>query len=161
MSPSFVSRLAGVGGRIADVLTQAGIPTNIFSVDGQQIVLNGEAGQGPSQYILSSSGLPAFNPSPSIQNMDVLIRNLNSNNVTTDSGFHATTWSSKLSDLLARHKVLKEELDSTVVTTTFPDGSTSDKFEMITRIMQSREARESKRDIFFVQDGGYDTHCEF
>jgi len=150
----------GVGGRIADVLTQAGIPTNLFSIDGQQVVLSGEAGQGgPSQYIISSNGLPAFNSDPSIEDMDIVIKTLNSNDVDNDSGFHASTWSSKLSDSLAKQKALKQEIDATVVTTTFPlSGSTAEEFEMVTRIMQTREARGSKRDIFFVQDNGYDTH---
>jgi len=151
----------GVGGRIADVLTQAGIPTDLFSVDGQQVILSGEAGQdGPSQYVLANDGLPEFNANPSIENMNAVIKTLNSNNSTAvNSGFHASTWSSKLSDSLAKHKSLKKELDKTVVTTPFPtDGKISNEFELITRVMQTREARGSKRDIFFVQDNGYDTH---
>ena len=153
----------GVGGRIADVLTQAGIPTDLFSVDGQQVILSGEAGQeGPSQYVLANDGLPEFNANPSIENMNAVIKTLNSNNSTAvNSGFHASTWSSKLSDSLAKHKSLKKELDKTVVTTPFPThGKISNEFELITRVMQTREARGSKRDIFFVQDNGYDTHCE-
>ena len=147
----------GVAGRIGDVLTQAGITTNLFSIDGQQVLLTGEAGQGPSQFILSSSGLSAFNPSPSISGMDDVIRALN-NATTTDSGFYAETWSSKLSDSMTKQQLLKQEIDATEVTTIFPGGSTSDEFEMVTRIMQTREARGAERDVFFVQDGGYDTH---
>jgi uncharacterized protein (DUF1501 family) len=147
----------GVGGRMADVLTAAGIPTNLFSIDGQQVLLTGQAGQGPSQFILSGSGLSSFNAAPSIANMDDVIMALN-NDTTSDSGFQAETWSSKLSDSLTKQQLLKQEVDATVVTATFPGGSTSDEFEMITRIMQTREARGSKRDVFFVDDGGYDTH---
>ena len=144
---------------MADVLTQAGIPTNTFSIDGHQVILAGEVGEGPGQSVVSGSGVPEFNAYPSINNMNDVIRTLNK--VTTaDSGFHAETWSSKLSESLAKQELLKEEIDATVVTTTFPSGSTADEFEMVTRIMQTREARKSKRDIFFVQDGGYDTHCE-
>lgn len=143
---------------MADVLTQKGIPTNLFSIDGQQVLLTGEAGQGPSQFILGSSGLSAFNPNPSISNMDAVIKQLN-NETSVSSGFFAETWSSKLSESLDKQQMLKQELDSTVVTTTFPSGSTADEFELITRIMQTREARNSKRDIFYVEDGGYDTHA--
>lgn len=147
----------GVGGRMADVLTAAGITTDLFSIDGQQVLLTGQAGQGPSQFILSGSGLSAFNSNPSISNMNDVIRTLN-NDTTADSGFHSETWSSKLSDSLTKQQLLKAEVDATEVTATFPGGSTSDEFEMITRVMQTRVARQSKRDIFFVQDGGYDTH---
>ena len=42
---------SGVGGRMADILSSASIPTNVFSIDGQQVFLTGEAGLGgPSQF---------------------------------------------------------------------------------------------------------------
>ena len=140
-----MSVCAGVAGRIADVLTQAGIPTNLFSIDGQQVLLTSEPGQGgPTQNVLGSGGLAAFNADPSIANMNDVIIDLNKQ-TTTDSGFYAETWSYKLTESLANQQLLKEQVD---------------EFEMVTRLMQTREARNSKRDTFFVQDGGYDTHCE-
>jgi uncharacterized protein (DUF1501 family) len=155
-----VSVCAGVAGRIADVLTQAGIPTNLFSIDGQQVLLTSEPGQGgPTQNVLGSGGLAAFNADPSIANMNDVIIDLNKQ-TTTDSGFYAETWSYKLTESLANQQLLKEQVDATSVTTVFPSGSTADEFEMVTRLMQTREARNCNRDIFFVQDGGYDTHCE-
>jgi uncharacterized protein (DUF1501 family) len=120
-------------------------------------LLTGEAGQGPTQFILSSNGLSSFNAQPTVPQMDEAIKSLN-NDTTVDSGFFATSWSAKLSDALTKQQSLKSDVDATVVTTIFPGGSTSDEFEMVTRIMQTREARNSKRDIFYVQDGGYDTH---
>ncbi|KAL7537078.1 hypothetical protein ACHAXR_007922, partial [Thalassiosira sp. AJA248-18] len=147
----------GVGGRMADVFTALGIPTNTFSINGQQTLLTGKPGEGPSQYILSSNGLSSFNVNPSIGNMNDVIKALN-NDTTADSGFYAETWSSKLYDSLDKQQLLKQEIDATEVTTVFPSGSTPDKLEMITRIMQTRCARGSKRDIFYAEDGGYDTH---
>jgi uncharacterized protein (DUF1501 family) len=155
-----VSIRVGVAGRIADVLAQAEIPTNVFSIDGQQVLLSGEPGAGgPSQFVLNSNGLAPFNTDPSIANMNDLIIDLNKQ-TTADSGFFGETWSYKLFESLASQQMLKEQVDSTSVTTVFPSGSTADEFEMVTRLMQTREARNSKRDVFFVQDGGYDTHCE-
>jgi hypothetical protein len=150
----------GVGGRIATVLTDAGIPTNLFSINGQQIFLTGEAGSGPTQYILSRTGLTAFNAEPSIANMNDVIKSLNNDN-TADSGFHAETWSSKLIESMNRQMSLKEKVDLTNVTALFPGGGIADQLKLVTRLMQTREARGSKRDIFYVQDAGYDTHCEF
>ena len=150
----------GVGGRMATILTKRGIPTNLFSIDGQQVLLSGQPGEGgPTQFTLSSQGLSSFNANPSISNMDQVIKSLN-NDTTAESGFYAETFSAKLSESLYKQQQLKTEIDQTVVTTTFPGGSTSDEFEMITRIMQTREARGSVRDIFFAQDGGYDTHSQ-
>lgn len=150
----------GVGGRVADILTKKGLPTNLFSIDGQQVVLTGQAGGGGStQFTLNSQGLSAFNSNPPINNMDGVFKSLN-NDTKAESGFYAETWSAKLSESLDKQQLLKAEIDQTVVTTTFPGGSTSDEFELITRIMQTREARGVVRDIFYAEDGGYDTHCE-
>ena len=144
---------------MARVLTDAGIPTNLFSINGQQMFLTGEIGSGPTQDILSGSGLTAFNSDPSIANMNDVIKSLNNGN-TADSGFHAETWSSKLTESINRQKSLKEKVDLTNVTTLFPLGGVADQLKLVTRIMQTRDARGSKRDIFYVQDGGYDTHGE-
>ena len=148
----------GVGGRIADIMTQKGIKTNTFSINGQQIFLTGEAGVGgPSQFILDSNGISAFNENPSINNMNDIIKALN-NATTTDSGFFAETWSSKLSDAIEKQNLLKTEVDSTTVTTAFPDSGIAKQFKMVTQLMQTRSSRGVSRDIFYVSDGGYDTH---
>jgi len=149
----------GVGGRMSDVFSQSGIPTNTFSIDGQQILLTGEAGQGPSQFILSSSGLSDFNADPSIGDMNDVIMSLN-NATTPDSGFFAETWSSKLSEAMMKQEQLKTEVDNTSVTAAFPDSGIGRQLQMVSRIMQTRQARGVKRDIFYVTDGGYDTHAD-
>ena len=41
---------------MADVLSRKGLPTNTFSISGQQVLLTGEAGQGkPSSNVFSCS----------------------------------------------------------------------------------------------------------
>ena len=78
---------SGVIGRMADVLTQKGIPTNTFSIDGAQVALIGEAGEGgPSPFTLSSNGLAAFNQNPEVPTES--IKALNSK-TTAESGFFA------------------------------------------------------------------------
>ena len=141
------------------MLTKAEIPTNTFSISGQQVLLTGEPGQGPSQFIISSSGLSVFNADPSIANMNDVIQTLN-NATSVDSGFFAETWSSKLSYALEQQELLKTEVDNTVVTTSFPNTGISNQLKMVTRLMQTAEARRTKRDIFYVSDGGYDTHAD-
>ena len=147
----------GVGGRIADALTQKGIKTNTFSISGQQVLLTGEPGAGPSQFILSSSGLSAFNSNPSIPSMNDVILALN-NATTADSGFFAETWSSKLSDAISKQEILKTAVDSTTVTTPFPNSGIGNQLKMVTQLMQTAATRGVSRDIFYVTDGGYDTH---
>lgn len=147
---------------MADILTSDGIPTNVFSIDGQQVFLTGEAGQGgPSQFSVSESGLSTFNSNPSISNMNDVIKALN-NDTTAESGFYGETWSAKLSEALRKQEQLKTEVDKVSTATEFPtddtSSSTSREFEMITRIMQTRDARGVKRDIFYLSDGSYDHH---
>ena len=59
---------------MADVLTAAGIPTGLFSIDGQTTFLSGVAGEGPSQFILGDTGLSSFNEDPPIRDMNELIK---------------------------------------------------------------------------------------
>ena len=37
-------------------------------------------------------------------------------------------------------------------------SSIADQLKLVTRLMQTRSSRRSKRAIFYVTDGGYDTH---
>jgi len=106
---------SGVGGRLADVLTTKGIPTNTFSIDGQQVLLTGvQGGSGPSPVVLSSGGLPAFNQYPEFPNMNQVILNLN-NATSPDSGFFAETWSHGLADSLATQAILKDAIDAATI----------------------------------------------
>ncbi|KAL7538192.1 hypothetical protein ACHAXR_008354 [Thalassiosira sp. AJA248-18] len=95
----------GVGGRMADALTNAGISVNTFSIKGQTVFLSGETG-GPSLYTISSDGLSPFNENPSIHNMTDVVQAVNqATNV--DSVFFAETYSSKLTDAIRKHRSLK------------------------------------------------------
>lgn len=146
----------GVGGRIADVLRLEGIPTDTFSIKDHQIVLSGAAG-GPSQYILDKKGLPTFNEEPPVENMNDLIKALNK--VTTaDSGFFAETYSSKLTDSIAKHQTLGAVLNNVKPPTKFPDSKISDQLKIVTQLMQTSSSRGARRDIFYVHQSGFDTH---
>jgi len=137
----------------------------LFSINGQQVALVGQHGKSSPQYILSGSGyalgsgLKEFNSNSSITNMNDVIKAIN-NATTADSGFHAETWSSKLTESLNRQQSTKDNIDRTTVTTIFPDSEISSQLKLVTRIMQTRVSRGVKRDIFYVEDRGYDTHGE-
>lgn len=85
---------------------------------------------------------------------------LQNNGTTSDSGIFGEIWSSKAYTSLEQQRQLKEQLDATTVNTIFPDTSTGRELETITRIMQTRTDRGADRDVFYLEDGGYDTHCE-
>ncbi|KAL3778844.1 hypothetical protein ACHAWO_009700 [Cyclotella atomus] len=142
-----------------------------------QVLLTGEAGMGgPSQFILSSSGLTSFNKNPSIANMNEVIKALN-NTTTPDSGFHVETFGVNIARVLGsipvaiwslrvigiaiqKQNLLNTEVDSTTVTTLFPDSGIANQLKLVTQLMQTAPSRGVSRDIFYVSDGGYDTHSD-
>eukprot|EP00984_Skeletonema_dohrnii_P036548 scaffold37625_cov250-Skeletonema_dohrnii-CCMP3373.AAC.1 len=146
----------GVHGRIADVLKSKNLPVNVFSISGTQIVNVGEPG-GVAPFILSSSGLPDFNAAPSISDMDTVILELN-NATRKDSGIFAETWSNLLAESMASHELLKTELDAVDVSTAFPTGGVGAQLKTVAQLMKTKESRGVVRDIFYVSQGGYDTH---
>ena len=85
-----------------------------------------------------------------------MIKKLN-NATTADSGFFAETYASKLTNAIIKHQVLKNVFDASTATE-FPDNMWADQLKMVSQLMQSAPARGAKRDIFFVRQGGYDTH---
>ena len=146
----------GVQGRIADVLKGKDMPVNVFSISGTQAVNVGEPG-GAAPFIVSSSGLSDFNKSPSISDMNTVIRSLN-NATRKDSGFFAETFANKLSEAITSHEQLKAELDAVDVSTVFPDSGIAAQLKMVAQLMKTRESRGVVRDMFYVEQGGYDTH---
>jgi len=116
---------------MGDVLASDGISTNLFSLDGEQIMLSGEVGGGgPMQNVMDSGGFSEFNSDAATANMDDVMKSLNSR-TTSDSGFFAETWSSKFYHSLDQHKSLKGAVDATEVVTEFPRESVGEELEMI------------------------------
>ena len=144
----------GVGGRIASVLTKAGITTQTFSIDGRQPVLSSGDG-GPTPSIVSSKGMPSFNENPIIENMTDVIKTLNGA-TTADSGMFYELYASHVVDALNSQESLKDAFGGTL--TSFPDSDVGGQLETVAQLMQSASGRGSNRDIFYVEDSGYDTH---
>lgn len=130
---------AGYAGRLGDVLTAEGMKVDLFSIYGESELLVGVAGDGPSQFTVSSYGVSSINEDPSIDNMNNVILDIN-NATTSDSGMFAETFSSKLTDIFSKQAHLKEEFDLTSLKTSWVDalglpvtGSTARQFQTISR----------------------------
>ena len=150
----------GVAGRMADVLVEAGMRVDVFSIDGEQPLLVGEPGKGSPMFIVGTDGVAAINEDPSIDNMNAVIMDIN-NATTPDSGFFAETWSIKLADIFEKQSLIKEELDKVSLSTVWTAQSRiARELQTITRLMQTAPARGVERDIFYVESGGWDTHSD-
>lgn len=147
----------GVAGRIAHALTRSGIPTNTFSIKGQQTFLAGEFG-APLPYTLGEEGLATFNEKPVVPDMKSIMKDLN-RPTTTNSGFFADTHSSKLMDILEKYESLEASLANVVTSTEFPvNNKIASQLQTVSQLMQTAASRGSKRDIYYVEDTKYDTH---
>jgi uncharacterized protein (DUF1501 family) len=147
----------GVQGRIADVLANKGMTVNVFSISGSPEVNVVEAGSGVQSQTISSGGLADFNKNPSIADMNDVILALN-NATKKDTGFFAETFASKFTDAIKSHEKLQQELSSVDLGTTFPSGGLASQFGMVAKIMKTAASRNVERDLFYVSQGGYDTH---
>jgi len=141
---------------LSPVVNNKGLTSSAFSINGNQIVLIGQPGTATPPIALSSKGLPEFNPEPSAGNMTDVMKDINGATLPT-SGYLAETWSSGLFDSLASHDLLYNSLENTTVTATFPDEGLADQLKMVTRLIQTRNARGSNVDLFYVQLGGFYT----
>jgi len=147
----------GVQGRIANVLANKGMTVNVFSISGSPEVNVVEAGSGVQSQTISSSGLADFNRNPSIADMNDVMLALN-NATKKDTGFFAETFASKFTDAIKSHEKLQQELSSVNLGTTFPNTGLAAQFSMVAKIMKTAASRNVERDLFYVSQGGYDTH---
>jgi hypothetical protein len=65
-----------------------------------------------------------------------------------------------LTKAIQKQNLLNTEVDSTTVTTLFPDSGIANQLKLVTQLMQTAPSRGVSRDIFYVSDGGYDTHSD-
>jgi len=145
----------GVAGRIATALTEAGMQTDTFSIDGHQVLFS-TAGRGPPQLTIGEDGLPDFNEGEESVPNEVL-KSLNGP-VTPSSGQFAQTWSMKMNEAISQYEKLKSLLDSAVATENFPTTRIAAELELVTKLMQSHQQRGAQRDVFYVSQLRYDTH---
>ena len=157
----------GWGGRIADLLhplqyeLQAGVPTTDSAKVAMCVSLAGantfEAGNLYQQYHVSTSGAVTLsNISGSrLQAMrDILA--LSSANLQRAEYAGITLNAIETGDLL--NTAIAPTANAAFWTTPFPGSSLGNQLRMVARMIEGRTALNMKRQIFFCQVGGYDTH---
>uniref|UniRef100_A0A7S4JX61 DUF1501 domain-containing protein n=1 Tax=Odontella aurita TaxID=265563 RepID=A0A7S4JX61_9STRA len=147
----------GVLGRLRDMLNRLGHKTSAISVNGQTVTLIGRQGQSAGSQVVSSGGVPQFNPSPLVPGMNGLMSDIN-NATEPDSGIMGEKWSEVLHESLSSNQALREALDSTTVENMFPNTGLGRQLQIVSRLMQTADVREITRDMYYVAVGGYDTH---
>ena len=111
--------------------------------------------------IVSAGGVTQFDPSVTDQeeraNMKEVIGKLNGQ-TTQNSGVLGDWYGENLMEGLARSEALHETLDGIETSIEFPNSGLCSQFEMVAKMIDSRNERGSDMDFFFTSRGGWDTH---
>jgi len=148
----------GVGGRIADVLNRLGYNAGTVSVRGVAEALT--SSDSPLT-IVESDGIEKMNPNPYSVLSDSFVTRVRNINKATNigSGLFAETWGSLLSDGIGENELLFDALDSATLQQTFTDDNyLSRQFAAVAKLIKTRDVRGTDRDIFYVEQTGFDTH---
>lgn len=149
----------GVLGRMRDALTRKGLNVGAFSIDVNSISLIGQPGVTPTPMIISNSGATQFNEAPSSASMDGAINLLNGE-TKAESGVFAEQYSDVLLKSLSHNQLLYDTLDGMETVTEFPTSHLGRQLEMAAKMINSRHARGTDADLFFLSTGGWDTHSQ-
>ena len=150
----------GVGGRLLDELSKLGFRTSSNSVNTHAHAAAGDPVLNNPTRQISTRAVQPFNFDPTLTTMSTRVKELNGISSKTNNVF-AETWSSSLSASLY-------ELDEAASVSSNPafavndfrtNPSTLDRpFQAVARYIKSRQFRNVDREVFVVEDGGYDMH---
>ena len=162
----------GVLGRILDVMANKDVPgsggmkytTGGFSIDNPSVSVRGVPGASPDSSIVSRVGPELFNPGAKAGDVWDLRHQVEDTNNATDVGgssVYGELWSHGLLKAIEESENLKELLDGAQLKTK-PKGTESwdGTISMISRLIQTRTARQSNRDVMFANLGGWDHHSQ-
>ena len=157
----------GVGGRMADILNannaNNGISMNI-SLAGKNVF---QRGKFVSEYSISENvdpnnvGLQSF---PTWWGNQGILQEMRTNAIDslvgqTYSNLLQKTYSATAQQSMASFEIFKEALKRVpTITTPFPNNSLANDLATITKVMSVRQQLGAKRQIFFVNYGGWDMH---
>ena len=161
---------SGILGRLADALLLGGYQPDAISIDVASDAITGHTDQTRSPTIVSRSGVKTFHTRPSNESASdikveaVLLNGVQSLNT---SNIFSETWAARFSRALWETDALETILEpitlpipppNTITLPTPPQEKEADKFEMILKLMMTRDHRGSDRDVFYMKMGGFDHH---
>jgi len=142
----------GVGGRIADALSQQGLEVASFSVAGMSKWSQGE--DTGVDIVDRYKGYARFREHGRWQNE---IANLTSQSF---GNIYFEEYAKEFQNAINVSETLGEVFDNSELQTPFPrhKSSLSDQLRQVARLISTRSQRKVNRDFFFVSDRGWDMH---
>ena len=147
----------GFLGRISDVLTSKGYKPASFSLSGQTYSLTGEPGKSAGINYISPWMNPSFNENPSKNNMKETMFEINKP-ATSDSGFFGQTWTDMFTNYVEQTEQLGEALEGATTDNLFPETDIGLSLQKAANIMKTRDVLGNDRHLFYVNQGGWDSH---
>jgi uncharacterized protein (DUF1501 family) len=155
---SSMQRADGVLGRMADALRHDGVGTGAYSIHGQNAVAI-ETATTTTFDVLHSNGISSI----STYSDELLPYLANLTSLVSESPF-AETWASKLNSTLVNTAELKSALNGMSTITSFPAANMEgnrlgrELRQVATMMRANSESFHNERDIFYVEQGGFDAH---
>ncbi|MEL6366066.1 MAG: DUF1501 domain-containing protein [Pseudomonadota bacterium] len=155
----------GWGGRIADFALQSGANVNptltAVSIAGNSVFLSGETAQ---QFQVSSRGASELDEVSSSRLFgSEALPAMMSEHFRNIGGGHTNVFQQDVIDVTERSIAANAQLAATLedeapFTTVFPEGRLAGQLAMVARLIAVHENFGVGRQVFYVSDGGYDTH---
>lgn len=159
-----IGALGGTGtgalGRLADILIRnEQYQVDAFAVDAPLLALEGKDRNGDKASVNSQKGFQVLDPStPYSQPLSAMLPRLNGEQKKT-TGLISKMWSDSLNDSIRRNNELfwaqKKLRDLSQV---FPMSQPGTQLRQVARLAPSYECRGSGRDVYYIEDGGWDHH---
>jgi len=146
----------GVMGRIVDVLGRGGngvapYRTGSYSLEGMVKMMEGE--RVPN--VMDKSGVVSFEHQAELQEA---IGNITLGGAMSYKSIIGETWAQQLSDALSSSQTLGTATSGVSLSATFPTDTLGQQLEQVARVMAARTNLEEERQVFYVHQGGFDTH---
>lgn len=144
----------GVCGRIADVLASNGYSTGTVSV---AAVAPAVVSKKSPLLVVNPLGYEKFNPIPWEKLSTNHIKELNMASALGSNVF-SDIWSEKLLSSIKENDILFNEMSKVSLSYGFQNNDLGHQMRSIAKLIKTRSARRTDRDVFYAELFGFDTH---
>ena len=144
----------GIGGRIADMLSLNGYTSGTVSVSGGAPAL--VSNESPL-LVVNPAGYEKFNPISWEQVSRSHIKDVN-RAANFGSGIMDEVWSDNFIQALSENDILYSQMSTVSLSNSFPTTKLGSQMGSIAKLIKTRSARKTDRDVFYAKLSGFDTH---
>ena len=144
----------GVCGRMTDILSLNGYSTGTVSVAGGAPAI---VSKNSPLLVVNPFGYEEFNPIGWKKVDKDKVKELNKAS-SVGSNMLSEIWSEKLFQSLSENEILFKELQQTSLDYSFQINELGRQMSSIAKLIKSKDARKTDRDVFYAEVTGYDTH---